>query len=208
MEKGTANLVEELVNEIQGVVSARAILDDNGTIVELHVLSNETRNPRQIVRDIETALLVKMGLNIDHKKISVVQFADREDTEVKRVTLRSIGYKLNRGLAEVSVSLSLGDIKSEITVSGPNTLQNQIRLVANATISSLRELLGDAIDFVVEDVASLHFARREAVLVGVSMLSTGGEETFIGAAFNRGDIKEAVVRASLDAVNRRLQRLF
>lgn len=208
MEKGLAHVVEELVNELQGVASARVVLDDKNNIVELHVLSDETRNPRQIVRDIETVLLVKMGLNIDHKKISVVQFADRQEVQAKRISLRGIGYRLNSGMAEVSVALSLGEAHAEVTVRGPNSLQNQTRLVANATIGSLKELLGGVIDFVVEDVSVLNFVRREVVLVGVSTISPNGEEMLVGATVVRGDIKEAVVKATLDAVNRRLQRLI
>lgn len=207
-EKGLAHVVEELVNELQGVASARVVLDDKSNIVELHVLSDETRNPRQIVRDIETVLLVKMGLNIDHKKISVVQFADRPEVQAKRISLRGISYRLNCGMAEVSVALSLGEAQAEVTVRGPNSLQNQTRLVANATIGSLKEILGGVIDFVVEDVNILNFARREVVLVGVSTISPNGEEMLIGATLARGDIKEAVVKATLDAVNRRLQRLI
>ncbi|MDP3487237.1 MAG: hypothetical protein Q8S19_04800, partial [Bacillota bacterium] len=87
-------------------------------------------------------------------------------------------------------------------------LQNQTRLVANATIGSLKELLGGVIDFVVEDVSVLNFVRREVVLVGVSTISPNGEEMLVGATVVRGDIKEAVVKATLDAVNRRLQRLI
>lgn len=208
MEKGLAHVVEELVNELQGVASARVVLDDKSNIVELHVLSDETRNPRQIVRDIETVLLVKMGLNIDHKKISVVQFADRQEVHAKRISLRGIGYRLNSGMAEVSVALSLGEAQAEVTVRGPNSLQNQTRLVANATVGSLKEILGGVIDFVVEDVSVLDFARREVVIVGVSTITPNGEEMLVGATLARGDIKEAVVKATLDAVNRRLQRLI
>lgn len=207
-EKGLAHVVEELVNELQGVASARVVLDDKNNIVELHVLSDETRNPRQIVRDIETVLLVKMGLNIDHKKISVVQFADRQEVHAKRISLRGISYRLNCGMAEVSVALTLGETQAEVTVRGPNSLQNQTRLVANATIGSLKEILGGVIDFVVEDVNILNFARRDVVLVGVSTISPNGEEMLIGATLARGDLKEAVVKATLDAVNRRLQRLI
>ena len=208
-DKGLAHVVEELVNELQGVASARVVLDDKSNIVELHVLSDETRNPRQIVRDIETVLLVKMGLNIDHKKISVVQFADRhQEVQSKRISLRGIGYRLNSGMTEVSVALSLGESNAEVTVRGPNSLQNQTRLVANATVGSLKELLGGVIDFVVEDVNVLNFVRREVVLVGVSTISPNGEEMLVGATLVRGDIKEAVVKATLDAVNRRLQRMI
>lgn len=198
--------IEELVCTLQGVESARVVLDNKGEILELHVLSDETRNPRQIVRDIETLLLVKLSIKVDHKRISVVQFAERAEVEIKRISLKGISYKLNRGVAEVTVSLTLGEEVAEVALSGPNSMQNQLRLVAGATVQCLKQLLGNVVDFVVEDVARLPFARGEVVVVGVSMVTPTTEETLVGAAFVRNEVKEAVVKATLDAVNRRCQR--
>jgi len=208
MNKERSLAIEELVCSLQGVDSARVVLDPNGEITELHILSDQSRNPRLIVRDTETLLLVRLGINIDHKRISVVQFAERPEAEVKRINLRGISYKLNRGAAEVGVTLTLGDKQAECTVSGPNSLQNQLRLVASATVGALRDLLGNVVGFVVEDVTQFAFARGEVVVVGVSVVSGTGEETLVGSAFVRSDAKEAVVKATLDGVNRRCQRYF
>jgi len=208
MEKERSLAIEDLVCSLQGVDSARAVLDQSGEIIELHILSDHTRNPRLIVRDAETLLLVRMGMNVDHKRISVVQFAERPEAEVKRVSLRGIGYKLNRGTAEVTVSLTVGDKQAECTAAGPNSLQNQLRLVATATVGALKELLGNVVGFVVEDVTQFAFARGEVVVVGVSVVTGTSEETLVGSAFVRSDAKEAVVKATLDGVNRRCQRYF
>lgn len=208
MEIDRTLAIEELVCTLQGVESTRVVLDNKGEILELHVLSDETRNPRQIVRDIETLLLVKLSIKVDHKRISVVQFAERAEVEVKRINLKGISYKLNRGVAEVAVSLTLGDEVAEATVIGPNSSQNQLRLVASATVNALKQLLGNVVDFVVEDVTKLPFARGEVVVVGVSMVTAATEDSLVGAALVRNEIKESVVKATLDAVNRRCQRFI
>ena len=176
--------------------------------MELHVLSDDKRNPRQIVRDIETLLLVKLGINIDHKRISVVQFAKEQEAGEDRVTLHGLSYKLHKGIAEVAVSLAFGDKLAEVALTGPASRQNQGRLVAAATLASLKKLLSGMVDFVVEDVAQLNFARGEVVVVGLSIVTPAGEETLVGSTFVRGEAKEAVVRATLAAVNRRFGQLM
>ncbi len=208
MDRERVSAIEELVCGLQGVLSSRAILDEQGQIVELHVLSDESRAPKQVVRDIETILLLRLNHKIDHKKISVVQLAGGLDEEENRINLGGISYRLDRATAEVSVSLSLRDTAAEIAATGPNSQQNQTRLVAAATVGALRKLLGNVVDFVIEEVSTLSFARREAVIVGVTMVTSTSELTLMGAAFVQGDIKEAVVRATLDAVNRRCQRFM
>ena len=208
MDREKVSAIESLVCGLQGVLSSRAVLDEQGQIVELHVLSDESRAPKQVVRDIETVLLLRLNHKIDHKKVSVVQLAGGLEEEENRINLGGISYRLDRATAEVSVSLSLRDAAAEIAATGPNSQQNQTRLVAAATVGALRKLLGNVVDFVIEEVSTLSFARREAVIVGVTMVTSSGELTLIGAAFVQGDIKEAVVRATLDAVNRRCQRFM
>lgn len=203
-EKSSA--IEAVVNELQGVISSRAVLSEQGQIAELHVLADESRGPKQVVRDIETVLLLRLDHKVDHKKISVVQLAGGLDGEENRISLGGISYRLDKATAEVRVSLALGDAVSEIATTGPNSQQNQTRLVAAATVGALKALLGNAVDFVIEEVSILPFSRREAVMVGVTMVTPSGEHTLIGAAFVQRDVKEAVVRATLDAVNRRCQR--
>ncbi len=75
-------------------------------------------------------------------------------------------------------------------------------------MGALRELLGNVVGFVVEDVTQFAFARGVVVVVGVSVISGAGEQTLVGSAFVRSDAKEAVVKATLDGVNRRCQRYF
>ena len=133
MDREKVAAIEALVCGLQGVLSSRAVLDDQGQIVELHVLADESRAPKQVVRDIETVLLLRLNHNIDHKKISVVQIAGGLDEDVNRINLGGISYRLDKATAEVSVSLSLKDTAAEVAATGPNSQQNQTRLVAAAT---------------------------------------------------------------------------
>ena len=61
--------IEQLVNQVQGVISSR-VVQQGEEVVEIHVLTDTSRAPKQLVRDIESAILVKLGQQIDYKPVS------------------------------------------------------------------------------------------------------------------------------------------
>ena len=65
--------IEKLRAELEGVGSLKIVPDGHGGIDEVHVLSSSSLSPKQIVRNIESALLAEFGLQIDHRKISIAQ---------------------------------------------------------------------------------------------------------------------------------------
>lgn len=65
--------IEKLLVELEGVGSLKMVPDGHGGIDEVHVLSSSSLSPKQIVRNIESALLAEFGLQIDHRKISIAQ---------------------------------------------------------------------------------------------------------------------------------------
>src|ERR1039457_5589665 len=62
---------EELLATLQDVVSARIVSDETGAIESIHVLVTGTTTPKQVVRNIESALMAHLGIRVDHRKISV-----------------------------------------------------------------------------------------------------------------------------------------
>ncbi|MDO8500831.1 MAG: hypothetical protein Q7S20_03220 [Gemmatimonadaceae bacterium] len=62
---------EELILTLPGVISARIIAGDSGAIDQIHVLATSEVTPKQMVRNIESALIAHLAMRIDHRKISV-----------------------------------------------------------------------------------------------------------------------------------------
>ena len=62
---------EELILTLPGVISARIIAGDSGAIDQIHVLTTAELTPKQMVRNIESALIAHLAMRIDHRKISV-----------------------------------------------------------------------------------------------------------------------------------------
>jgi len=62
---------EELLATLPGVVSARIIASDSGSVDEIHLLTSADVAPKQTVRNVESALIAHLGMRVDHRKISV-----------------------------------------------------------------------------------------------------------------------------------------
>jgi len=68
---------------LKDVKSASIVPDDKGSIMEAHIVAAMGRSPKQIARDVESMLVAKLGIPIDHRKISVAQIEEDEEIEAK-----------------------------------------------------------------------------------------------------------------------------
>lgn len=64
---------EALLLSLKGVVSARVVARPGGEVEEIHLLTTDVVKPKQTVRNVESALLAHLGLEIDHRTVSVAQ---------------------------------------------------------------------------------------------------------------------------------------
>ncbi len=71
---------EELLSTLQDVVSARIVADPTGAIDSIHLLVMGSSTPKQVVRNVESALMAQLGLRVDHRKISVATTVKRPTT--------------------------------------------------------------------------------------------------------------------------------
>jgi len=86
---------------------------------------------------------------------------------------------------------------------GPSGALHKPRIVATATLVALTELLG--IPAQIESAQILDVANREVALVTLMLtIPRLGDQVLVGSALVRGDEEDAVARAVLAAVNRRL----
>jgi hypothetical protein len=67
---------EELIATLPGVLSVRIVPNDHGSIDEIHVLTTNLVQPKQTVRNIESALIAQLGWRVNHRKISIATTLD------------------------------------------------------------------------------------------------------------------------------------
>src|SRR5260221_10496302 len=138
--------VENLITALTGVLSARVVVTPLGEVSEVHVLTKSDIAPKQMVRNIESALMAQLGFKIDHRKISVAQTADVRPIEAlqeeaissrakKRVVLfRGLTVRPSERLQRVVVRVKLvfGDREAENETEGTDTARNRVETAARA----------------------------------------------------------------------------
>ncbi|MFI5235969.1 MAG: hypothetical protein ACHQXA_09680, partial [Gemmatimonadales bacterium] len=123
---------ENLLSSLAGVLSARVVTTPLGEVSEVHILAQAGVAPKQVVRNVESALLAQLGLKVDHRKISVAQTAEVqpikavEDEAVRsRAMQRAVlfeGLQVGPGRKHrVTVAVTLGFDGRSATVSGEAT---------------------------------------------------------------------------------------
>lgn len=213
----SAEQIEDVVRQLKDVVSTRAILGPSGRIDELHVLVNPKRAPKQISRDIESALRAHLDVSLDFKKISIAQIQGRAaigggggPTGLPRQRFADVSLSITGSRAEAVVHLNRGDAVYTGTATGHASSHNQMRLIAMAAIRAVEDAHDQDGTMVVEDLQTeVSLAGHKAVTVLVSALtSIKGEELLTGSALVRHDAWKAVVNATLNAVNRRVSLAY
>ena len=122
---------------------------------------------------------------------------------ISRMHLVSSGLDVN-----AAVTLSSGDRSAVGEARGAASQSGVHRAVATATLRAVEELVGSVVRFELDHLEVTPVGAERTVLVSLTMLSAKGTERLTGAAGVREDVRQAVIRATLDALNRRLEILF
>lgn len=217
--------VDELEGElcrIPEVTAARIVADGDGQISEVHILSLPSKHAKQVVRDVQSVAMATFGLDLDRRVVSVVQLdavatssisgGDGDDllngdpsarTNVEAVTADRSGLQCT-----ARVVLTQGDQRATGTAEGLVATSSVQRLVAQATIAALRHLEPAAVRADVETATIIRLGERAVAVATVVIVVPPYEEVISGSAVVRpaGEF-DAIVRAVLDATNRRLAQL-
>ena len=125
---------------------------------------------------------------------------DTAPSGAKRPRVRKVSLSSSSWTSEATVALGeeghevVGSASSEKTPHG-------LKVVAEATLEAAGKIAGDDVVFKIKSASLVNVGGQEAVLV----LVLENEQDMLGAALTRGGpLHEATVRATLDAINRRL----
>jgi hypothetical protein len=201
--------IEELLRQVRGVMAVRVVQDESGQIDELHIVGSPGRSAKQMVRDVESLLYVRGGVRVDHRKISLVQIAESiiQPSPV-RVRLLDISRSGDQP-PSLSVVLAMDEQRVQgVARARPEADEHPEYLAGYATIHALDQLIGARGQFRLENLERHGFGQLEVYLTHLSLTTDDGIETLLGISVVRDQDPTAVVRAILDAVNRRLQRLL
>jgi hypothetical protein len=110
--------------------------------------------------------------------------------------------------ADLGVTVSVGLRSGERSFAGESegaaTTSALLRSIAAATLRAVEQVVAGAARFDVEHVEIASTGEEQTALVVVSMVTARGNQRLSGASVVRDDARQAVIRAVLAAVNRRL----
>ncbi|MRS13269.1 MAG: hypothetical protein EG823_09440 [Actinobacteria bacterium] len=203
--------IEEALAQVSEIRAARVVASPGGLIDEIHILALPTKAPKQLARDVESTLMAAFGIEVDHKKISIAQLGQEsvpqvaDDSKVKaRAQIKNISVEVAGVYVTVAVALELeGDLYTG-RATGPASRTGRERLVAEATLDAIAQYLQGAFTFALEDVEIIRLGRESIACACVVLVTSLGEQAFAGSALVRQNDKDSIVRATLDAINRRL----
>lgn len=200
--------IEDYLRQVRSVIHSKILLDDDGSIKEMHIVCDSKRSPKQVSRDIQSVLVSGFGIDIDYKKISIAQIdCGAVSNSECRIKIHSIDYNVNGVKLTVKVILEYEDNIFEGVCSGPNTQNNCLRMVGKSTLQAIEKCIDAEEKFSLEDIKICNAAGREFVLAAVIVFLDGREWVLSGSSVVENDSMESVVKAVLDSLNRVLPKL-
>ena len=196
--------MEYFLNDIKSVLSSKVIVDSNNEISEIHVLSDNSRHSKQIARDIRTALLSKFNVDIDYKIISVAQI-DKNLSFNADCRLLYEGYIIETTSDKIKIKTKLTWDGKEFIGEAEGIKSEKQSLVVAA--KSTLDAIGQAVNydcFIIEDIQYAKIAGEKALIIAVNQINNGKENISVGASIIENNQIDAVIKATLNAINRKI----
>jgi len=212
--------MERDLARIPAVSSARVVIDDD-ELREVHIVCAVGRSPKLVGRDVQSLLAAQWGVDIDHRKVSVVQLEGDPDAieepapeqppsersvrpsastaSSSAPSITSVAVSASGQSAEATVIVKLAGRTATGQTKGVPSWTAQRRLTAEATLEALAALDERLTGYAVAEVTAVRMGTEDVVIVTVSGWADGLEVNVAGAA-SVGPAGE--LRAAADAVLR------
>jgi hypothetical protein len=147
---------EELLLTLPGILSAKIVASETGSVDEIHLLTTAEYTPKQTVRNVESALIAHLGMRVDHRKISVAATTEPRGAG-------AVGGTAGAPRAAASVPADMAPSGASASPMGasaatpPTPTLIRERLVASG--SEFRDLVRE-VDSTLADVVADDFTRR------------------------------------------------
>jgi hypothetical protein len=222
---------QKLLLSLRDIVGADiSVSEDGRTLQEINILAEGHRPPKQIVRDVRSALRAEYQVDVDYRKISVAQRREsekdsgrgsdtgatvltlpavhvEEEPAANRLRFEGVGVEIDQSSCSVRVELALGNRETVGEASGNPAGYQVSRLVAEATLAAVTKFLEPGYSLVLTEIKTIVLGGEEIVLVAVKFFKERAEKTLVGSCSVDHSLQQSVVYATLDALNRILGRL-
>jgi hypothetical protein len=203
-QHGSANDWQSLISKLNGVYASHVVFSETKEPIEIHVLASNSRNVKSIVRDVQSAVSARYGIEIDYHIISVAQIASNVISGMGfRLIYSGISMRSSGKEVEVTVALAREEERFSGTSIGCAIPFSRMRCIAQATLDAVKACTGGVSFFELASVERIYSNARAIIVSQVYCLQ---ENTpLIGCVYAEPDQDAAVVQSVLDAINRKLE---
>ena len=125
-----------------------------------------------------------------------------ERAEGERIRFGSVNLFVSGARTQAQVELRWKGLARMGGASGWSTRDGAHRLIAQATIAAVQEFLDGEVAFGLPEIEFVRMGRRRMALVALSLLAHRQEKVLVGSCAVEQDVQQAVVLATLAALNR------
>lgn len=196
---------KQVVRDVQSMAMAGFDLEIDHRIVSVVQIGSEEVSERQqpAAQSVSTAEHASPAEPADAIETATAVSGAGAAPMMSRPIVLRIGLATSVGEASATVAIRFGEDEFTGQTSGATTAGARPRLVAEAAVRALGELVGSPCE--VETAQLVEAGAREVALVVLSLeVPRLGAQQLTGSALVRTHVEDAVVRAVLDALNRHL----
>lgn len=225
----TIQEAERLLMSLTGVVSVRVVTRPGGEVEEIHLLTTDEVTAKQTVRNVESALLAHLDLEVDHRKISVAQTKDRppapqpqEELPVRLLPVPTpadsrllfFGHQVETERSHQArhrVEIEWKGEKYTGTASAADLPRARLEAVSSATLDAVTAALASELEggpkasgvtLVLDGVKVIDAFDRKFVLVAVNAMAGRDVTPLAGATAVDVSSDRAAILATLQATDR------
>lgn len=200
---GVESMFDDLsqkINKLDGIISCKITGGDE--IDEVHIIADKKRNPKRIVRDVETIILVNEDKDIDHKKISIAQFEhNTRENNIERLEIISIFKENNNPVCHYRLRINDNIFEGQ---SNDNSDEPIIYKTANGMVDMIEKYIQIPGRLRVENIIKTGI-KDEIVVVQICLYNENGStDRLLGSTYIEQDLPLAVGKACLKALNRKI----
>jgi len=200
--------LEERLKRMEGVLVASVKLTKDNSLEAVNLIVDNSRSYSSWKEELLEILRQTVKEDVDPAILNLVTWDSRElQQRWGRPRLEKVSFQADQNQAQIKVCLSWRGDYLWGEASGPNTPTFLRMLIAQATIKALEGFLKDSFSLSVLSSQEISSQDRTLIVVCVGLTSPYGEQSFSGSAFVRNNYLEAVVKATLDSLNRIWERI-
>lgn len=210
-----------LLTQLPGVFAAGVRMDEDDHLREVHILASSERNPKQISRDVQSALFAAYGLDVDHRIISIAQLSENpvqslpevepesatRSAQSHRLRCKAISHSMDENGYSIRVVLQYDGQDYEGMDQCQHSLNQRQMATVQATIHAVHAFFGGNKVYHPVVVQCVQVGGIPIVVTVIEFMDERGPSFLVGSAKQTEDGIIGVVKATLNALNRSIEKI-